>query len=139
MEVEAYGVDALPAVRERELEMLFPHHALRRDLELVAEARRGKSVSPYRRRQQGDRVRSELPGRERAVGFDHALEVGGREQRLRGFLKCFAETAEIGLAQREPGRGGMTTELQNQSGVQHRHPVERVAQDGGPRSNGPSP
>ena len=34
------------AALQRELEMLVPYYALRRDLELVAEARRRKALSP---------------------------------------------------------------------------------------------
>ena len=44
--LKTYALEGDRAAFQRELEMLISHDALRRDLELVAETRRRKSLSP---------------------------------------------------------------------------------------------
>src|SRR6185369_2123803 len=110
--------------------------ALLGDLELVAEARRRKALSPDFGSEEERGFQSEVRGVQRAVGLDDSLQVGRREERARRVLEGVAEAREIGLLERQARRRGVAAEPENQSGMPQGDAVERVAQvqvgDGAP-------
>src|SRR6266513_4674481 len=104
------------------------YHALAEHLELVAEQRLGKTLSPDLGVEQLREAEAEVRGFQRTVGLDRARKLRGREQLARHGLEALREAREIPRAQREAGRCGMSAEAQEQVRFALRDEIERVAQ-----------
>ena len=117
------------AVPERELEVLLADDALRRDLELVAEARRRESPVPTPGRTAGRRVSAvqssgaSAPSvsmtRSRSAGESSACAASSKAARKR------SKSASRSV---RPAAAAWPPNFRIRPGWQHGHPVERVAQ-----------
>src|SRR5712692_7788360 len=104
--VEAHGFDGAPGPRELELQVFLAHHALAEHLELVAEHRLRKTLSPDLMIEELREAQIEIRGFERTVGLDRARKLRGREQLAGHGFEAFREAREIRRAQREARGGG---------------------------------
>src|SRR6266516_7377878 len=77
--IEAHRLDGAPAAREFELGVLLADHALAEYLELVAEKRLGKALSPDLMIEELREAEIEIRGFQRTVGLDRAGKLRGRE------------------------------------------------------------
>src|SRR5438445_11645799 len=68
--VEANRLDAAPGAREPELQVFLADHALAEHLELVAEERLGKTLSPDLMVEQLREAEVEVRGFQRTIGLD---------------------------------------------------------------------
>src|SRR5882672_11970263 len=93
--VEAHGFDGAPGARELELQVFLAHHALAEHLELVAEHRLRKTLSPDLMIEELREAEIEIRGFERTVGLDRARKLRGRKQLARHGFEAFRETREI--------------------------------------------
>src|SRR5882762_6212662 len=126
--VEAHGLDGASGARELELQVLLAHHALAEYLELVAERRLRKTLSPDLGVEQLREAEIEIRGFQRTVGLDRARKLRGREQLARHGFEAFRETREISSAQREARRRGVPAEAQEQARFALGDEIQRVAQ-----------
>ena len=104
------------AALRAQLEMLAADHALLRDLELVAEARRRKTLAPDLARRAARAVSSVRSRGSSApsVSMTRSRSAGVSERAHR-LLERRAEAVEIGLAQRQTRRRRVTAELEHQA------------------------
>ncbi len=77
---EQHRFDLAIVFHEAQLQMVFADDALARDRELIVERRRGESLAPDLVLEHARGFERAVLERQRAVGFDHALEVGRGEQ-----------------------------------------------------------
>src|SRR5690349_14107254 len=126
--VEAHRLEGAPGARELELQMLLAHHALAQHLEIVAEERLRKSLSPDLVIQEPRQAEIEIRGLERAVRLDRARELRRGEQLARHDFEALGKAREIGLAQSQARGGSVTAEAQEQSRFALGEQVERIAQ-----------
>src|SRR5438034_1078950 len=112
--VEAHRFDTAPGAREPELQVLLAYHALAEHLELVAEERLGKTLSPDLMLEQLREAELEVRGFQRTVGLDRARKLRGREQLASHRLEALGESREIRRAQRQARSRGVPAEAQEQ-------------------------
>ena len=114
---EEHPVVSAAAAAQLELRVLSSHHTLGDDIEDVQKARFREALSPHAL---GDRARGpecKLFRRKRTVGLETALEIGLCYQRAHRILERLTKTSEVGFAQRETRRSGVTAEFQHESSI----------------------
>src|SRR6266849_1164395 len=126
--VEVHGFDGAAGARELELQVFLADHALAEHLELVAEHRLRKTLSPDLGVEQLREAQIEIRGFERTVGLDRARKLRGREQLARHGFEAFREAREIRRAQRQSRGGGVPAKAQEQVRFALRDEIQSVAQ-----------
>ena len=125
---EPDGVETMTVAFQLQFQVTLLEHALVQHLELVAEYRRCKALAPYLASDQVDEVGGEVGVFQRAVGFDHVLELAFAERGPADCLEGGGKGVESLGADRQPGSHRVAAELVDQGRRLLRYQVERVAQ-----------
>ncbi len=127
---EQDGVERPRRIRRAQPQFQVPaaDHALIGNFILVAKHGCEKALPPDTAFQRFGESQVDFRGKQAAVCFYQAFQVGGTDKAAHDFLEGSGKCGDICDSYRQPGGGRVTAKLQNQPGLAFGNKVKRIAQ-----------